>query len=114
MEFVFGETMRGGVVTETLKTVGDEHTDFSGSVTTERKYDDRNITDRFEIISKYRSKDGDDRKKYDWYFIKNHSRDTDWYTPRAEDIQGKIDYIAMMSGIDLDTDEGEEGLHGTL
>lgn len=109
MEYIFGTTVRGGVEIEILKTVGDEHTELSGRVTTTRKYTDRIIEDTFTVAEKYRSKDGADGKKYDWYFIKDHSRDTDWYTPKAEDIQAQIDYIAMMADVELDTEESGAG-----
>ena len=111
MEYVFGtKKTRDGEV-ETLKTIGEKHSSLSGRVTISRQYDDKSIDDVFTVIRKYASNE-DAEKCYDYYEIKDHYRDSDRFTAKKQDTmdtalekqRGDIDYIAMMSDIELDTE----------
>lgn len=109
MEYIFGTVRRYGKPVETVKTVGDKHSDLSGRVTVKREYPDRIIEDSFTIVDKYESKESNG-KCYDWYFIESHYRDTDRFMPQKEDIDSKIDYIAMMADIEMEEEDGIEEL----
>ncbi len=81
MEYVFGSVRRNGVEVETVKTVGEAHSDLSGAVSVTREYADSHITDNFTVVEKYRSENGTDDKCYDWYIISAHYRYVDRFTP---------------------------------
>lgn len=89
MEYVFGTTTRNGELVENLKTVGDEHSQFTGQTTTKREYTDCDITDTFIVAEKYHS-DEVDGKCYDWYLIKNHSRSIDTYAANKDEVDSKL------------------------
>ena len=102
MEYVFGTEKKGGREFEYLKTVGNHHTHFTGRTVIERKYPDRTINDTFFALEKYRTREDMEGKCYDWYEISGHFRDTDRFMPQKQDIQAQIDYIAMMTDVDLE------------
>lgn len=81
MEYVFGSVRRNGVEVETVKTVGETHSDLTGVVSVTQKYADSHITDNFTVVEKYRSENGADDKCYDWYVISGHYRYEDRFTP---------------------------------
>lgn len=106
MEYVFGTVRKGGVNREFVRTKGKERTELRGRVSVERRYADRFVTDTFDVVEKYNTAPDEDGNHYNWYFIANHSRDTDMFTPQKEALQAQIDYIAMMADVDLS--EGDE------
>lgn len=82
MEYVFTEC--------SLRTKGNSHMNLSGSQVVERTYDDNIITDVFDIVDKYLSKEDSDGNCYDWYHIKNHYRMIDKFTPGKKVLENGI------------------------
>ena len=74
MEYIFGNIIKGGKKTQILKTVGETHTNLSGSIVTSKEYDDAIITDSCEIVEKYHSAEDSEGNCYDWYKVLNHSK----------------------------------------
>lgn len=110
MDYIFGTSTRTGKTLENLKTVGAEHTNLSGFISTVREFEDSSkIEDRCRIIKKYASKDAGG-KCYDWYLIDNHYRIVDNSGRTDQKIMrltANTDYIAMMAGVDIPaTDSG--------
>ncbi len=99
MDYVFGTS--GSV--ETLKTVGESHTNLTGFQQVERQYPDQTITDCFHIVNKYQSGEDEGRNCYDWYVIDSHYRMVDKSAKNA----ANIDYLSMMMGINLSVDKEE-------
>lgn len=104
MKYIYGISQRFGTPCENLKTVGEEHTDFIGYIQTVTELGDgTKITDRCRVIEKYASKE-ENGVCYDWYLIDSHYRETDTAakTQSAVDkVSANLDYISMMSGIDI-------------
>ena len=91
IDYIFGNVYRNGAMFETVKTVGDEHTDLSGYVSITRKYADSHITDNFVVVEKYQSiTDDSTRICYDWYIIENHYRYEDKFTPQIGGTEQEI------------------------
>lgn len=109
MKYVYGTSFHGGRLRENLKIVGEEPTNLAGYICTVRKFKDgTKITDRCRIVEKYASKESNG-VFYDWYVIDNHYRETDISEKSkamADKINANLDYISMMSGIDI-PDESE-------
>lgn len=109
MEYIYGTSTRNGVLTENLKTVGVEHSDLSGYINTIREFSDgTKIEDRCRVIEKYASKEGNGLC-YDWYLIDSHYRETDTSEKTQaiiDQIAANLDYISMMSGVEIPTEEG--------
>lgn len=109
MDYIYGTSSRGGKIQENLKTVGDTHTDLSGYISTVREFEDgTKITDRCRIVEKYARKEANG-KFYDWYLIDSHYRETDTTAKEqaaVDQINANIDYLSMMSGISIPTEEG--------
>ena len=104
MEYVFGT--QGEM--EILKVKSDAHTDLTGYQTAEQKYPDQTITDTFHIVRKLDSQEDAAGSCYDWYEIDRHNRIVDKSGPVAEAgarNAANIDYLSMMSGIDLPGEE---------
>lgn len=100
MEYVFGT--QGEL--EILKTKGNAHTELTGWQQTKREYPDQTITDRFRIVRKLDSTEDAGGDCYDWYEIDRHYRTIDKTGPVAAAEarnSANIDYLSMMSGIDL-------------
>lgn len=91
MEYVFGTRKKSSGVVEVLKTIGMQHTNYSGQVTIQREYSDSIITDTFIIVDHYLVKDDVSGLCYDWYTIANHYRYEDKYTPIAGEITDRMD-----------------------
>lgn len=92
-----------------LKTKGREHSCLSGFHTVEHKYPDQTITDSFRVVRKIRQDEDVEGNCYDWYEIDHHNRIVDKSGPVAKEAArcaANIDYISMMSGIDLPEEEG--------
>ena len=106
MDYVYGskKTPEGDV--EILETIGDTHSNLTGRNTITRHYDDRNITDTFVVDRRYRTITADDGTCYDWYYIKDHSRDTDWYKPGIVKTEQEItdQHLALMEAEQTITD----------
>lgn len=100
MEYVFGTNG----ATETLRTKGGEHSDLTGFQEVTREYPNEKITDRFYITRKLDSAEDLAGSCYDWYEIEKHYRNIDRSAPIAaaeERNTANIDFLSMMSGIDL-------------
>lgn len=104
MDYIFGTSTRTGKTLENLKTVGAEHTNLSGFISTVREFEDGSkIEDRCRIIKKYASKDTGG-KCYDWYLIDSHYRVVDnsgRIDQKIMQLTANTDYIAMMAGVDI-------------
>lgn len=104
MKYIYGISTRFGEPIENLKTISEEHTDLSGYIQTVLDFDGgTKITDNCRIVRKYASKE-ENGVCYDWYLIDNHYRETDTAakTQSAVDkVSANLDYISMMSGIDI-------------
>lgn len=109
MEYVYGTSSRDGIVCENLKTFGESHSNLSGYISTIRDFaDGTKITDRCRIVKKYASKE-ENGKCYDWYLIDSHYRETDTSAKTqalVSQVAANLDYISMMSGISIPTEEG--------
>ena len=90
MEYVFGSITRGGVIQEILKTKNEAPSDLSGKMTVDREYSDCIIYDTFVIDRKYQSKHDDEDNYYDWYYITDHFRYIDKYTPNIGAVEEKL------------------------
>lgn len=88
MDYVFGPEYFDGADIETVKTVGSEHTDLTGTVTVVRKYTDSDITDTFKVVRKIRTAEDVEGRRYDWYEIRGHYRYIDYYNPAKPFIEG--------------------------
>lgn len=100
MEYIYGTTRRGGVVAENLKTVGTEHTNLGGFVSTRREFADGvAIEDRCRVLEKYKSTEADGLC-YDWYSIDNHTRymDTNPATRQLAEVRQASASEAKMTG----------------
>ncbi len=100
MEYVFGT--KGEM--EVLKTKGDSHTNLTSFHQIERTYPDQTITDNFRVVRKLDSQEDEAGNCYDWYEIDHHNRIVDKSGPVAEAgarNAANIDYLSMMSGIEL-------------
>ena len=104
MEYVFGT--KGAI--ETLRTKGADHTDFTGFQQVVREYPGETITDRFRVVRKLKSDVDQAGNCYDWYEIDRHYRMLDKTKPVVEaelKNTANIDYLSMMTGIDLPNEE---------
>ena len=112
MEYVFGTADE----VEILKTKGDAHTDLTGWQEVEQVYPDQTVTDRFRVLRKLDSQEDGEDKCYDWYEIDRHNRTVDKTVPVAQEVAkvtANIDYLSMMTGVDLpDAEEKEETVNG--
>lgn len=81
-EHIFGTGIRDGVMAENLKTVGEEHSAYTGYVEIRRSYDDCVIVDRFHIVEHYQAAEAEGLC-YDWYTIDQHYRYIDTSGPVA-------------------------------
>ena len=89
---------------EVLQTKGSTHTNLTGFQQVEQKYPDQTVTDNFRIVRKLDSQEDVAGNCYDWYEIDRHYREIDKTGPIAEAgtrNAANIDYLSMMSGIDL-------------
>lgn len=96
MEYVFN----GNV----LKIVSKNHTDLEDWQEVVRKFPREVITDRFKILGKIKSDDDKEGRCYDWYKIAEHYRMIDRTEPvekSTEAAKADIDYLSMMTGIEL-------------
>ena len=106
MEYVFGT--EGEI--EVLKTKGDSHTDLTGYQQIVREFPGEKITDNFRVVCKTSSTEDAEGNCYDWYEIDHHYREIDRTGPVAEagaKNTANIDYLSMMSGIDLPGEDDE-------
>lgn len=107
--YIYGTVRVNGELVENLKTKGPTHTDLSGYINSVQEYKDSVVTDRCLIVEKYRSAEDEEGNCYDWYVIDKHYRIVDKSGPVAKEAArcaANIDYISMMSGIDLPEEEG--------
>lgn len=113
MELSFGRRPDGKSY---VRVKGKAHTDFTGQVRIETPYSNMTVTDTFDAISRYQTKDDEEGNTYDWYLIENHYRTQERFTPTCQKEmdsalvkqRGDIDYMAMMLDVDLETEEGDE------
>ena len=85
-EHIFGTGIRDGVMAENLKTVGEEHSAYTGYVEIRRSYDDCVIVDRFRIVEHYQAAEAEGLC-YDWYTIDQHYRYIDTSGPVAAAVK---------------------------
>lgn len=85
-EHIFGTGIRDGVMAENLKTVGKEHSAYTGYVEIRRSYDDCVIVDRFRIVEHYQAAEAEGLC-YDWYTIDQHYRYIDTSGPVAAAVK---------------------------
>ena len=100
MEYVFGTDNDA----EVLKTKGHAHTDLTGYQQTVREFPGQKITDNFRVIRKIGSDEDVEGNCYDWYEIDRHYREIDRTGPVVEAEArnaANIDYISMMTGVEL-------------
>lgn len=100
MEYVFGTKDE----MEILKVKGDTHTDLTGYQQIVREFPGEKITDNFRVVRKTDSTEDCEGNCYDWYEIDRHYRDIDRTGPVAEaeaKNSANIDYLSMMTGVDL-------------
>lgn len=110
MEYVFGTKETAEGVVEILKTVGDTHSNLIGRQSVIREYTDKTYEDVFTVTRLYQTKEDIEGKCYDWYEIKDHFRTAERFTAERaesmdqelEDHASKIDYIAMMTDVDIE------------
>lgn len=104
MTYIYGTSTRVNPPCENLKTAGSEHSNLSGYISTVREFPDgTKITDHCRILRKYASKEVNGMC-YDWYWIDSHyqEKDTTEKAQKAVDqLSANLDYISMMSGIDI-------------
>lgn len=108
MEYIYGTSTRNGKLCENLKTVGEEHSNLSGYISTIRDFPDgTKIEDRCRVVEKYASKEVNG-VCYDWYIIDEHYRNIDnsnKVKKEIDKVSANLDYISMMSGIDIPMEE---------
>ncbi len=94
MEYIYGSNDFTGE--ETLKTVGNEHTDLCGFQQTVREYPDCTITDSFHIVEKTKSAEDSEGNCYDWYLIDRHSR----FIDKTKPVKANLDVLiaSMLEG----------------
>ncbi len=90
MLYIFGTTNRNGRVMDTVKTVGERHSELSGRIAVTNNYPTESITDEFTVVENYKSSEDSQGNCYDWYTIDNHSRYIDRFTPVKKVITGDI------------------------
>jgi len=72
--------------TETLKTKDIQHTNLSGSCNFRSEYPDSNISDTCFVVKKIRTAEDSEGNCYDWYEIKGHYRNIDYFTPVKDEV----------------------------
>lgn len=77
MDYIFGSATHDGVTSETLLTVGTEHTDLTGEVEVCRAFPGGDLIDHFRAVARYRSTEDGEGRCYDWYLIDHHYRYAD-------------------------------------
>ena len=102
-----------------LKTKGREHTGLTGYRETRREYSDCVITDSYRVVEHIGGTEDAEGNCYDWYVIDRHYRTVDRTASiREQQAQDRadIEYIAMETGVDLDTgtEEEEDGRYEAL
>lgn len=100
MEYVFGTQNDA----EILKIVWSAHTDLKGYQEVVREFQSEKITDNFHVVRKLDSKEDLEGNCYDWYIIDRHYRMIDRTEPlkkKEEQNRADIDYISIMTGVDL-------------
>lgn len=107
MDYVFGSEYLDGANIDNVKTVGSEHTDYSGTVTVVRKYTDSDITDTFKAVRKYRTEEDEEGRCYDWYEITDHYRYEDKFTPQIGKTEQEI------TDLEIENIEQEQALEET-
>lgn len=94
MEYIYGFSTYNGNNCENLKTIGTEHSNLSGYISTIKEFSDgTRIEDKCYIVKKYASKEVGGIF-YDWYIISNHYRDTDTSKKAEKDIDSIL--IALL------------------
>jgi hypothetical protein len=106
MEYIFGN----GVSSEVLKTKGSEFTDLDGWQEVVQEYPDAIRTDRFRVAQKTGEAEDVEGNKYTWYEIDRHNTILD----RSPMLEAKLDYLGMMTGIDLEEEEAQNGIQSEI
>lgn len=77
---------------------------LSGDQVFTKEYSDMIITDSFTIESFDHEEININGDIYDWYIIKNRTKIIDRATLLAKQNKADVDYLAMMTGIDIDNE----------
>lgn len=104
MDYIFGTVARNRRMVENLKIINTSHTDLKDFQQVIREYPDCVITDNFRVVEKYHEAEGMDGMAYDWYIIDCHYRTIDKTKPivqKQEQQRADIDFISLMTGVDL-------------
>lgn len=108
MEYIFGISKRFGGLKENLKTISNQHSDLLGYINIIQEYPDGSkVEDRCRIVKKYAEKEASGLC-YDWYIIDEHYRSIDnsnKVKKEIDKVSASLDYISMMSGIDIPIEE---------
>lgn len=110
MELSFRKEYRGGEIVEILRVKSDKETFFEGHTTVETPTSILIVKDVFDVVKKIRHSEDGEGNSYDWYETMNHYRTEERFTPdkqdamdqELEDHASKIDYIAMMTDVDIE------------
>jgi hypothetical protein len=101
MEYIFGS----GASSEVLKTKGGEFTDMTGFQEVVQEYPDATRIDRFRVVEKTGADEDGEGNRYTWYDIDCHNTIID----KSPMLEAKLDYLGMMTGVDLEEEEPTNG-----
>ena len=110
MELSFRREYRDGAAVDVLRVKSDHETFFVGQTTVETPTSILVVKDVFDVVEKTRHSEDADGNSYDWYLVRNHYRTEERFTPEKQDAMdqeledhaSKIDYIAMMTDVDIE------------
>lgn len=95
MQYTFGYSDASD--NETLLTKGEYFTNLKGFQQVVQEFPDCIRTDYFHIINRSHLSSDAEGNKYTWYEIDHHNLNID----RTPILSSKIDYLSMMTGIDM-------------
>lgn len=113
MEYLFGTLLVGNKMRQTvrIKTSKNEtipnynHGEFCTNV---ERYNDTTVTHRYKVENKFYEYKDKKENNYVWYFISEYSKNvdgTDYAIAQSKqynyETNSKIDYIAMMTDVDI-------------
>ena len=110
MELSFRRMVVGDRVVKVLSVKSDTETDFKDTTRIETAHSNMIVTDVFDVLKKIDHKVDEEGNFYDWYYVENHYQTQERFTPEKQDVvdgtladhSAKLDYIAMMSDIDIE------------
>lgn len=105
MEYIIGESTRHGNVIMQLVTSGDEHTELFGRISITTMQDKTEIRYNCTIKEHYKSADGVDGKKYDFYEVENISMVSDISQNAVEQYENNTKTLLLTIGNSANNDE---------